>query len=186
MVEINDDGWRKRSLGFLCIPAELGRTESSHFSFLCAWHVSECLWPMSILWKHLKSWRIIYQGLYLKSSWILKPSIRCTCNFSKIMLNAVSVMGCAIVETAGLSKAMEWILWQSHAITSMQVELEKLEWMHRPGEAQGLIGTWHWLSWGCGWRKHQPKHCSSSSGQNCASFPLHLNPKTYKITHSFW
>ena len=95
---------------------------------------------MSVLWKHLGSqqnnklrvmfWRTLeYSGSIQDVHEIFSP---------KIMLNAVPVTGCAIVETAGLSKAIEWTLWQSQAITSMQAEVEEQEWMHSPGEGQGL------------------------------------------------
>lgn len=113
----------------------------SHFPFPWVWPVSRCPSPMSVLWKHLWSQQ------NNKLEWCFEGLLNIQAQYKmymrffspKIMLNAVPVTGCATVETAGLSKAIEWTLWQSQTITSMQAEVEEQEWMHRPGEGQGLI-----------------------------------------------
>lgn len=139
-METNDDQWRKGSLGFLPITAESGRTES-HFPPL---HPSACMASFWVPLTYVSSTEVPVKQQNKLRVMFWRP-LECSIQymmqvqFFQNCAQCYSWKGCATVDTASLSKAMEWTLWHSQAITSMQAEPEEPGWMHRTGETQGLI-----------------------------------------------
>lgn len=140
-METNDDCLRKRSLGFLPIPAESGRMESPSLSFpLCL--ASFLVSLIYVLPCEVQ--RRIYWGYSLKPSWIFKHAIRCMCYFLQITLSAGSVMGCAIAEgLQGYGMNTDRVMpWQASGRARGTRVKEQARWSQRAESRFGSSSAW--------------------------------------------
>lgn len=139
-METNDGCWRKRSSGFLPIPAESDRMES-HFLFPCVWPVFYCPSSISILVK----WPDKYTEGVVWSLWTFKHTIRRNVAFPPNHTHCL--LGWEIAETAGLFRATERTLTESchdkHAGRARGARVNaQARWSPRARSRFGTSSTW--------------------------------------------